>query len=215
MKLAWRNLWRNRRRSLVTILRMAFSFCAVALFAGYTKAIYSGLSNSAIHAELIGHLTVNEIDKIQAVVAQAMPGARVMPCMSASGLISNGRTSTIFIASGIAPADMAALRSPFHDALGGLSEARPQGVTIGQGMDDILGFHTGYNASMLASMIHGQANAADVDIGATANTVSVPMYIVFDSGKTFVAAVVLAVGAAFIPAHRAARHPIIESLGHV
>ncbi|MCS6765945.1 MAG: FtsX-like permease family protein [Candidatus Protistobacter heckmanni] len=190
MKLAWRNLWRNRRRSLVTILSLAFGFCAVALFAGHTKAIYSGLSNSAIHAELIGHLTVNkrgwltegklhpgkymltadEIAKIQAVVAQAIPGARVMPRMSASGLISNGRTSTIFIASGIAPADMAALRGPFRDAPGGLSEARPQGVTIGQGLADILGFHTGDNASVLASTIHGQANAADVDIGATVNT---------------------------------------------
>ena len=59
IQLAWRNLWRNRRRSAATILSLAFGFAAVALFAGYTSAVYVALSNAAIHAELIGHLTIN------------------------------------------------------------------------------------------------------------------------------------------------------------
>lgn len=188
--LAWRNLWRNRRRSLVTILSLAFGFAAVALFAGYTNAVYSALGNAAIHAELIGHLSINrngwqtqgklhpekyllsaaEIARVREIVAQRLPGATIVPRLSASGLLSNGRSSTIFIANGIAPHDMDLLRGPFRNAPGALSDDKPNGVTISQGLADILGFKVGDSASILASTIHGQANAADVDITDTVNT---------------------------------------------
>ena len=59
LNLAWRNLWRNSRRSLVTIVSLAFGFSAVALFAGYTNSVYVGLANMSIHGELIGHLSIN------------------------------------------------------------------------------------------------------------------------------------------------------------
>lgn len=190
LDLAWRNLWRNRRRSLVTILSLAFGFAAVALFAGYTSAVYVGLSNASIHGELIGHLTItrngwdtqgklrpdtymltaDDIAKVQAVVAKELPGAQVIPRMSASGLLSNGRSSTIFIASGIAPADLDALRGPFRHAPGALQDDKPQGITAAQGLADVLGFKVGDSASVLASTIHGQANAADVDIADMVNT---------------------------------------------
>lgn len=190
LNLAWRNLWRNRRRSLVTILSLAFGFAAVALFAGYTSAVYVGLSNASIHGELIGHLTINragwetqgklhpdkymlsaeDIEKVQAIVAKELPGAQLMPRLSASGLLSNGRSSTIFIASGIAPKDLNALRGPFQNAPGALSDDKPSGVTTAQGLADVLGFKVGDSASILASTIHGQANAADVDITDAVNT---------------------------------------------
>ena len=188
--LAWRNLWRNRRRSLVTILSLAFGFAAVALFAGYTSAIYAALSNSAIHAELIGHLSVNrngwqtegklhpekylltaeEIAKVRTIVEKRLPGASVIPKLSSSGLLSNGHSSTIFIASGIAPADLNTLRGLFRNAPGALHDDKPSGVTVGQGLADILGLKVGESASLLASTIHGQANAADADITDSVNT---------------------------------------------
>jgi len=190
LALAWRNLWRNRRRSLVTIMSLAFGFAAVALFAGYTSAAYLALSNAAIHSELIGHLTINrngwqtqgklhpakyllnadEIAKVRAIVAQRLPGAALAPRISASGLLSNGRSSTIFIAAGIAPKDLDTLRGPFRNAPGALSEDQPSGVTTAQGLADVLGFKVGDSASVLASTIHGQANAVDIDITDTVNT---------------------------------------------
>ena len=190
LNLAWRNLWRNRRRSLVTILSLAFGFAAVALFAGYTSAVYVGLSNASIHGELIGHLTINragwetqgklhpdkymltadDIAKVQTLVAKELPGAKLMPRLSASGLLSNGRSSTIFIANGIAPKDLTALRGPFANAPGALSDDKPSGVTAAEGLADVLGFKLGDAASVLASTIHGQANAADVDISDVVNT---------------------------------------------
>lgn len=188
--LAWRNLWRNRRRSLVTIVSLAFGFAAVALFAGYTSSVYLALSNAAIHGELIGHLTINrngwqtegklrpdkylltarEIAAVDEVVAKRLPGATVVPKLGASGLLSNGHSSTIFVANGIAPKDLNTLRGPFRNAPGALLEDKPSGVTLAQGLADVLGFKMGDSASVLASTIHGQANAADVDISDTVNT---------------------------------------------
>ena len=159
ISLAWRNLWRNRRRSAVTILSLAFGFAAVALFAGYTSAVYSALSNAAIHAELIGHLTINrmgwqtegklhpekyllsaeDIAQVQRIVGQRVPGARLVPKLSAAGLLSNGHSSTIFVATGIAAEDLNLLRGPFRNAPGALLPDQPQGVTVGQGLADVLG----------------------------------------------------------------------------
>lgn len=190
IQMAWRNLWRNQRRSLATILSLAFGFSAIALFAGYTHAIYMGLSNVAIHTDLIGHLTINkdgwrtmgklypsryllteeEIDQVAGIVETAIPGARVIKRMTASGLVSNGRNSTIFIAEGISAPDMQTLRGPFRNAPGALQDDQPHDVTMGEGLAETLGLKQGDAASILVSTIHGQANAADIDVGATVNT---------------------------------------------
>lgn len=188
--LAWRNLWRHGRRSAITIVSVAFGFAAVALFSGYTSAVYIALSSAAIHGELIGHLTVNlngwetdgklnpakylltsdQIGRIRGLVNQLMPGASVIPKLSATGLLSNGHNSTIFVASGVAPSELDLLRGPYRNAPGALHENMPTGVTVGQGLADVLGLKIGDAASILATTIHGQTNAADVDIADMVNT---------------------------------------------
>ncbi|HTH95093.1 MAG TPA: hypothetical protein VL550_07670, partial [Rhodocyclaceae bacterium] len=123
---AARNLLRNRRRTLVTLVSIAFGFTALALFAGYTKNTYLGLRDQAVYGELLGHLTISrkglaeegrlypekylftaeEIQRISAKVKEAEPQAKFAPRLAVNGLISNGRVSTIFIAEGVAPGDM-------------------------------------------------------------------------------------------------------------
>ncbi|MDZ7923828.1 MAG: FtsX-like permease family protein [Marinagarivorans sp.] len=120
-KLSVRGLSRNLRRSLVTFLAIAFGFAAVALFAGYTHNIYDGLSRQAIHAELLGHLTISkrgmrtegkldperflfsraDIQKISELLANEEHIKWVSPRLAISGMLSNGQASTIFIAEGI------------------------------------------------------------------------------------------------------------------
>lgn len=184
LTLGLRNLRRNYRRSLTTTLSIAFGFAAVALFAGYTKLVYLGLTEQAVHGELIGHLTLSkrgmkqegrlhpekyllkadEIAKISAIVKQDYPKARIAPRLGLSGLASNGKVSTIFLADGVAADDMQALRGPRRNASGALSADAPNGITIARGLGALLGLKEGDDASLLVSTLHGQANAADATI---------------------------------------------------
>ncbi len=185
-----RNLRRNFRRSLTTTLSIAFGFAAVAVFSGYTKLIYLGLTEQAVHGELIGHLTLSkrgmnqegrlhpgeyllkadEISQITAIVKQAYPTARIAPRLGLSGLASNGKVSTIFLADGIAPDDMLALRGPRRDTPGALAADVPNGIAVARGLASLLGLKGGDDASLLVSTLHGQANATDVGIVDTYST---------------------------------------------
>jgi putative ABC transport system permease protein len=188
--LGLRNLRRNFRRSLTTLLSIAFGFAAVALFSGYTKEVYLGLTQQAVHGELIGHLTLSkrgmkqegrlkpekyllkadEIARLAELVKQAYPTARVAPRLALSGLASNGKVSTIFLADGVAADDMLALRGPRRNAFGALSAEAPAGITVARGLAALLGLKEGDDASLLVSTLHGQANAADASIIDTYST---------------------------------------------
>ncbi len=183
LKLGIRNLRRNARRSLTTLLSIAFGFAAVALFSGYTREVYRGLTEQAVHGELIGHLTLarrgmklqgrlhperyllrpEEIARIEGIVREQCPQALIAPRLDLSGLASNGRVSTIFLADGVAAEDMKALRGP-RPGTGALSADAPQGVTMARGLATLLGLKDGDDASLLASTLHGQANAADATV---------------------------------------------------
>jgi putative ABC transport system permease protein len=184
LTLGLRNLRRNYRRSLTTALSIAFGFAAIALFSGYTKMVYFGLTEQAVHGELIGHLSLakrgmkqegrlhperyllrpEEIAKISDIVHQQFPEARIAPRLALSGLASNGKVSTIFLADGVNAGDMKALRGPFFNASGALSADSSQGITMAGGLAALLGMKNGDDASLLVSTLHGQANASDATV---------------------------------------------------
>lgn len=58
--LAWRNLLRNRRRSLTTLLAMVLGLVTVLLFGGYVKDLSYGLQTDFV--QLSGHLQVQHRD---------------------------------------------------------------------------------------------------------------------------------------------------------
>ncbi|AOZ51634.1 ABC transporter permease [Chromobacterium vaccinii] len=188
--MAWRNLLRNRRRSLVTLLSIAFGIAALALFAGYTQTIYTGLANLSIHGEMIGHLSVNkrgwrtegklhparylltpaEIAKVDAIVRKRLPQGHVLPRMGLDGMISNGRNSTIFIAEGIDPSALQLILGPLSGVHRNIVADKPNGVSVGEALAAVLGLKRGGEASLLVGTIHGQANAADVEVNDVINT---------------------------------------------
>jgi len=184
LAIAWRNLRRNPHRSLTTILSIAIGFSAVALFSGYTRQVYAGLQEQAVHGELLGHLTLvnhgmrtegrlhperyllrpEEISRLAGIIRRRFPDALVAPRLGLSGLASNGRISTIFLAEGVAPADMLVLRGASWGGTAALDQATPQGVVLAAGLADLLGLRQGDDASLLVSTLHGQANAADAAV---------------------------------------------------
>lgn len=201
IKLALRGLLRNRRRSLVTLLSIAFGFSAIVLFAGYTHNVYSGLSRLAIHGEMLGHLTLNkrgmrtegkldperylltaaEVEAITKLLKDEQHVELISPRLAMSGLVSNGRVSTIFIAEGIEPAAMERLQknvlTDFEMKTGygnlvkqKLDSAHPDAVGLSEGLVEMLRLSVGDQAQILVNTLSGQANALDVTVGNTFNT---------------------------------------------
>src|SRR5688572_15627682 len=56
VKIAFRNILRNRRRSLMTLLAIAVGGVAVVLFGEFVAFIKAGLETNAV--QKVGHLTV-------------------------------------------------------------------------------------------------------------------------------------------------------------
>ena len=200
-KLALRGMMRNRRRSLMTLLAIAFGFSAIALFAGYTHNIYDGLGRQSIHGEMLGHLTLykkgmrkegkldperylltaQEVDAISKLVKEEEHVKLVAPRLGMSGLISNGRASTIFIAEGIEPEAVLKLREGsltekernsgmFDNMRMRLDKDRPEVVCLSEGLAEMLHLKEGEQAQVLVNTLSGQANAADVTLGKSFNT---------------------------------------------
>lgn len=200
-KLAFRGLSRNRRRSLMTLLTIALGFAAIALFAGYTHNIYSGMSRGAIHGEMLGHLTLSkpgmrkegrlyperyllnadEVKKIGELLQSEPHVKLVAPRLAFSGLVSNGRASTIFIAEGIAPAALQqiqegiftqneAKRGLYDKMLKKLDSAHAEVVELSSGLAELLHLQQQGQAAMLVNTMYGQANALDVTLGGTFDT---------------------------------------------
>jgi putative ABC transport system permease protein len=200
-KLALRGMMRNRRRSMMTLLAIAFGFSAIALFAGYTHNVYDGLSRQSIHGEMLGHLTLykkgmrkegkldperylltaDEVAAISKLVREETHVELVAPRLAMSGLVSNGRASTIFIAEGIEPEAVEKLRAGsltdkeresgmFDSMRMRLDKDRPEVVSLSEGLVEMLHLKEGEQAQVLVNTLSGQANAADITLGKSFNT---------------------------------------------
>ncbi|MBI5919493.1 MAG: ABC transporter permease [Nitrosomonadales bacterium] len=201
LNLALRGLTRNRRRSLVTLLAIAFGFAAIALFAGYTHNVYDGLARQSIHGELLGHLTISkrgmstegkldperylltsaDVARITELLRDEPQVKLVAPRLGLSGLSSNGRASTIFIAEGITPEAMAKLQENvltaeearsgmYADIIKQLDPAHPESILLSQGLAAMLHLKPGDQTALLTNTLGGQANALDATVGGLFNT---------------------------------------------
>lgn len=183
LSLALRNLWKNRRRSCATLLAIAIGHAAINLFAGYIFNTYSALRGSAIYGEGLGHLTIartgyftqgslkpeqyllseDELRRLTAVLDKAIAPRVVSARLSASGLVSNGKLSTIFIAEGEAPA----LANRIWRRGSGrpkLDPDKPMAGLVSKGLAARLGVEPGNNVTVLANTMSGQINALDLEV---------------------------------------------------
>jgi len=189
--LAVRNLFRNGRRSLFTILAIALGFLAVNVLGGFTAYIFTNLQDSYIYAEANGHLTVfragfldkgkldpnryllseQQLDRIRQVLQRHPEVVLSTPQLQISGLLSNGQVSTIFVAAGRVPSDVAAIGK-----LGGrgatvklydgqaLSDQAKNAIGVSHGLAAALNLKLGDSAVAMAPTISGQVNALDAEL---------------------------------------------------
>ncbi|MBN1364753.1 MAG: ABC transporter permease [Syntrophaceae bacterium] len=125
IKLAFRNVLRNKRRSFITMIAIGVGFASISLYHGYIHNAYEGLRSLAMYIEGLGHLRINkagwqtkgklepekymfsheETEKIMKLVREEKSVRLVTPQINVTGLVTNGELSTVFIAQGVVPED--------------------------------------------------------------------------------------------------------------
>lgn len=189
LTLAIRNLWKNRRSSLATLAAIAVGFMAINLFSGYISNVYRGLADGAIHGEGLGHLIITkrgffangslhperylfvqaELARLQAELQQEAAIELISPRLSVSGLVSNGRVSTIFIAEGEEPRTANRLWRPGL-GLPQLADDQPNAGLVSKSLANMLDVKAGGSLVTLTSTLAGQTNALDLDVLAVWDT---------------------------------------------
>jgi ABC-type lipoprotein release transport system permease subunit len=167
--MAWRNLWRNRRRSLVTIAAMTLAFASMVVYNGLLEGYMSNMERNIIEIE-VGHIQVHAegyrkrpslYDKIE------MPG-EILAQLDEAGLVASARllgpglaaaeeSSAGVILRGLNPArDAHVSRIGEHVASGEwLAHDDPKGVVLGQRLAHTLGVEAGTELVVLSQAADG------------------------------------------------------------
>lgn len=188
IKIALRNILKNKRRSFVTLLAISIGYTSVSLFRGYTDNTYEGLRTSAIRGEGLGHLTIykagwiekgkidpdkymfsaEDIKRITDIAEEEEDVLLATPQLHLSGLVSNGNISTIFLAQGVIPHDDKTIKgawAAFRPVRGNvLDEKKPYGVEMAEDLARHLDLVPGADGVVMASTLDGQMNAMDIQI---------------------------------------------------
>jgi putative ABC transport system permease protein len=190
LRLAFRNVVRQRRRSFVGILSVAVGVVALVLAAGFIEWIYSAMREDTIrsglgHIQVVrkGYLDGGLADPFAFVIPAQAPerealekwsGVKTLsPRLGFSGLVSLGDTTISFIGEAMDPAregDLAG--SVLMEEGEALSAAHPREIVMGRGLAANLGVKVGDTVVLLANTRAGGINAVEVRVRGLFSTVT-------------------------------------------
>ena len=182
MKLALRNMLRNRARTLMTLASIVFGVVALILSGGFVQDVYYQLGEALIHSQS-GHLQVSRVGfhakgtrrpedyliddtaKLQQIVRQQPGVVDAMARISFSGLLSNGRTDWPIVGEGVEPEKEAALGSQLQITTGEqLAADEPHGILLGDGVAKALKVQPGDHVTLLVSTAEGALNSMELKV---------------------------------------------------
>jgi putative ABC transport system permease protein len=193
LRLALRNLLRQRRRTTLTLMVLVAGFLALSLAGGFMAQTFQGLADGAIRGG-IGHLQVlpaggqggDEAQSLElalpdgealAVRLRQDPAiAEVLPRISFMGLLSSGPKSVAFLGTavepGLEPRHMACAEALKDGAKapGGAgsrwlsTEPAAREAILGTGLARALGASVGSSLTLMSTTRDGALNAVDVEV---------------------------------------------------
>lgn len=205
VKIAFRNLLNNRRRSFFTISAIAFGFAAINLLGGFTDYVFKGLEESYVYAYGNGHLSVfkqgfltegaldptrylleeKELQALQEICDSDPRIVITTPQLNISGLVSNGQISTIMVADGRVSEDTRTIRRQGKGFVGKLKmftgqeldDSSGYGVGMTKGLAEKMGLTLDSAVIVMAATVDGYMNALDAEV---AQLIDAPMEILDD-----------------------------------
>jgi len=182
LRVAVRNLRRNRNRTLVALLTVASGLIAYLLAGGFIEWIFENMRESTIRSQL-GHIQIVkpgyfakgiadpysfllpakslEIEKIK-----QLPGVTSMAQRLAfSGLSSHGDNTVSFIGEGIEPDRETVISDQIHIRSGNnLSSPNEKAVLLGEGLSKNLNVVPGDTIVLLVTAANGTPNAIELKV---------------------------------------------------
>lgn len=182
LRLAFRNVFRHRTRTTITLFAIALGVAAIIISGGFVQDIFVQLREATIHSQL-GHIQVHRYDYsahertkpydylIQN-PSQIIQHIRhwpeikdVLMRLRFAALANNGRGQLPIIGEGVQPQREARLGSFLTITEGRqLRDSDAHGILLGQGVARALGLHPGNLVTLLVTTPSGALNTLDFDV---------------------------------------------------
>lgn len=189
LKMGFRNLFRQKRRTLVSLIVIMFGCGSLILAIGHTNYIYWGLREMTIHGQ-IGHIQifnkdyfdleeknilefgVSDFQKLEQELMEIPSVCLVLARIGFTGLITNSDKSVACMIDAVQPDKEKRLRMLFqptesiYDSLL-LYKDRDDVVLPGAGLAKSLGVKKGDYLTLMSVTSHGALNAIDLEVCGT------------------------------------------------
>ncbi|RPJ56070.1 MAG: ABC transporter permease [Acidobacteria bacterium] len=183
-KIAFRNIFRNRRRTLITLLVLVMGAAGLILFGGYKEMNFWGLRESTIRNRL-GHLQLyrkgylsadsqkpleyglEDVAEIRVAVEKDPRVAMTAAQITFMGLISNGEKSETFLGTAVEPAKDRQMRSQRLESGRELSDGEMDALMVGRGLARSMNVKIGDYLTLMTTTVTGSLNAMDFQVVGT------------------------------------------------
>ena len=184
VKLALRNIFRNKRRTLITELSIVLGIIAIIFISSFLNGFGDSWGDSIVNSQS-AHLSVirsdylddikahpvklslNDVDGMYAKLDAQPEVAGSIAKLDIGGLIGSGEKSTTFFGSGIDVSRQPKALPGAFDAVvegKGIPTDDPNAAVLGVGLAKSLDKHVGDSILLAANTIDGQLNAIEVEI---------------------------------------------------
>lgn len=180
-RLALRNIFRNRRRSAITLAVIVFGAVGLILFGGYKAITFRGLRESTIRGR-IGHLQIFRagyathqsqkpleyaLDDLASIRTAIERDPRVQFTAAQTtlmGLAGNGEKSETFMATAVEPAQDRQMRGQQIVSGTELPKNESDAVLVGKGLAESLNVKPGDYITLMTTTTTGSLNAIDARV---------------------------------------------------
>lgn len=182
LRLAMRNVFRQKGRSSATLLAIAFGVIALMLSGGFIKDTIDGLAEAVIYAQS-GHIQVSrdgyreqgsrdmaaylmdQPEQLRRQLANLPEVEEVLLRMVFPGLLNNGRTDWAIYAEGVEPEAEARLGTYINLADGvPLEDSHDFAMMVGAGVAEALDLAPGDWVDLLINTAGGAANVLEFEV---------------------------------------------------